>query len=140
VLCGISRYAANPDQPRSSVFSCALGPAGAGAWTRADAEADRLCPGRGAEAATGRVLRENSGMLQLAAELGFAPAPSADDDAVMDVVLELRAVGTTDPPRGSSFDTLTMGGSPSRRMERRSLCPILILRLSKDEDRTAKPA
>ena len=90
LLCGISRYAADPDHEHAEF----------GVLVRSDLQGQGL--GRalmlkliayarveGLKRLTGRVLRENSGMLQLAAELGFAPAPSADDDAVMDVVLEL---------------------------------------------------
>jgi acetyltransferase len=89
-LSGISRYAADPDHETAEF----------GVLVRSDLQGQGLgralmlkliayARAEGLKRLTGRVLRENSGMLQLAAELGFTPATSTSGDAVVEVVLEL---------------------------------------------------
>lgn len=89
-LCGISRFAADPDHETAEF----------GVLVRSDLQGQGLgralmlkliayARAEGLRRLSGRILRENRGMLQLAAELGFTPAASTDADEVVEVVLEL---------------------------------------------------
>ncbi len=89
-LSGISRFSSDPDHEVAEF----------GVLVRSDLQGhglgrtlmDKLISyarAEGLKRLTGRVLRENSGMLQLAGELGFVPAREADLDPVVEVVLDL---------------------------------------------------
>ena len=89
-LCGISRFSSDPDHEIAEF----------GVLVRSDLQGhglgrtlmDKLITyarAEGLKRLSGRVLRENSGMLQLSAELGFVPAREADLDPVVEVVLDL---------------------------------------------------
>lgn len=88
-LCGISRFSSDPDHEVAEF----------GVLVRSDLQGHGLgrtlmeklityARAEGLKRLTGRVLRENSGMLQLAAELGFVPAREVDLDPVVEVVLD----------------------------------------------------